>query len=83
MLNAEFPEFPTKSKARAHVKSLGYTKLIDVTESGDYGYGSREYYRKPSLNDGFVREASISKVGSTCWFVNVFDEYKPNDPRNL
>lgn len=70
--NNEYPDFPSKSKAKAYVKSLGFTELFDTTESGDHGYGSREYYRKPG---GFVKGvdagvwACISKVGPD-WLVS-------------
>lgn len=63
----EFPEFPTKAKGIAFLKSKGYTELVETTESGDHGYGSRLYYKNPETG----RVASVSKVGKP-WFVSEF-----------
>ena len=64
----EYPDFRTKAQARKYVKSLGYTKLVDVTETG------REYYQKPDASGQFKRpaEVSISKVGPD-WLCSFFD----------
>ena len=59
-------EFLTKAKACQFLASKGFTVETEVAESGDYGYGSRVYYRNPTTND----EASISKVADV-WMVAI------------
>lgn len=61
-------EFRSKRAATKHLAGLGYPKHLFTTESGDYGYGSREYYTKA---DGQGR-ASVSKVAGA-WFISILD----------
>ena len=68
-------EGPFKSKAAAvkHVLAKGFTKHEGTGESGDYGYGSREYYSKPGCETnqyGTPQDMlTISKVGGREWYV--------------
>jgi hypothetical protein len=66
MSNETYPEFPTKAAARKYVKSLGYTTLIEVGQSGDGNFGTREYYKHAKKGD-----VSISKVAGV-WLASFF-----------
>ena len=66
-----------KQQARKEVARLGYTIHDGVGESGDYGYGSREYYHKPEARMiGRVpqdKHATISRVGRE-WLISEFGQ---------
>lgn len=55
--DAEYPAFTTKAKALRFLKEKGYTEHYSTTESGDHGYGSREYFKNAA-----GELASASKV---------------------
>jgi len=58
--------FKTKTQARNAVIALGCNVLDGLGQSGDYAYGSREYYSKPNSprNDygASMDHAEISKL---------------------
>lgn len=67
----------TKSQAIAQLKALGYTVLFDTSSSGDYGYGSRLYFKHPEapVNQyGYPLRmyGTVSKVKGNQWQVGVF-----------
>jgi hypothetical protein len=62
----------TKSEAKKAVIALGYTEHYDTGSCGDYGYGSRLYYRNPNvvpIANGNFSHAYISKLGKN-WVVS-------------
>jgi hypothetical protein len=62
----------TKNEAIKAVVALGYTNHFSTGESGDYGYGSRLYYKNPNvvpIANGNFSHAYISKLGKN-WVVS-------------
>lgn len=63
--------FKNKTEARNYVNSLGYTVLDEVSSSGDYAHGSREYWAKPDApkNEfGITKErVDIAKLSASKW----------------
>lgn len=68
--------YSSKALALRAVKALGYTVRDSISSSGDWGYGSRVYYRKPDSAKNqfgaYVDVASVSKVTSNKWGVSTF-----------
>lgn len=66
----------TKAAAKKAVIVQGFTVHFDTGESGDGGYGSREYFTKLDAQKnefGFpLQYATISKVGRLGWHISVF-----------
>lgn len=64
---SDYTQFRTKAAATHAVLALGYIEHTGTGESGDAGYGSREYYARPNceLNQYGVPmdTATVSKVG--------------------
>lgn len=67
--------YKTKSAAIKAVKAAGYTVHVDTSSSGDYAYGSREYFAKPDSKKneyGFpLSHATVSKLPGV-WVISVF-----------
>lgn len=58
--------FKSKLAGVREIKRLGYTVFVETSESGDHGWGSREYYAKP----GTDLRGNVSKVGRQ-WAVSI------------
>lgn len=66
--------FAKKTQAIAAVKAQGYTHHEGTGESGDHGYGSREYFSKPGCArntwGAALDTADVSKVGRV-WYASI------------
>lgn len=66
-----------KADAIAEVKARGYTHHFDTGESGDCGYGSRLYFRRPGLQvTPTINTATVSQVPGAGWLSSYFGEEK-------
>lgn len=65
---------PTRAAAQKFVKAAGFTEFHAYSESGDHGYKSREYWKKPGCEVNQygcpMGMACISKVGRQ-WAINL------------
>jgi len=56
-------EFPNLIAARAGVIAAGYTIKEAVGEAGDYGFGSREYWKHP--------DSPANPYGNPLWMATI------------
>lgn len=60
--------YSSRKEAQAALMSMGYTEFEGLSQCGDYGQGSREYWSKPNSpkNDYGVptEQRSISRLGN-------------------
>lgn len=56
-------EFPNLIAARAGVIAAGYVIKEGVGEAGDYGYGSREYWKHP--------DSPVNQYGNPLWTATI------------